>query len=140
MANDLNQCQFIGRLGKEVDSRFMPDGKAVANFSLAVGSQWKSKSGEKQEATEWVNCVAYDKLAEICSEYLKKGSQVFISGAMKTRKWEDKEKQTRYTTEIIVNNMQMLGGKREEGDAPARSAPAKQAKPAQDDDFDSIPF
>jgi len=125
MSNDLNRCEFIGRLGKDVETRYMTDGKAVANFSIAVGSSWKSKDGEKQESTEWINLVAYDKLAEICSKYLTKGSQVFVSGKMKTRKWQDKEGKDRYTTEIIFNEMQMLGGKGE-GSAAAQQAPAEQ--------------
>lgn len=147
MSNDLNQCQFIGRLGKEVDSRFMPDGKAVANFSIAVGSQWKNKQGDKQESTEWINCVAYDKLGEICGQYLTKGSQVFISGSMKTRKWE-KDGVTRYSTEIIVNNMQMIGGKRDDKqheDQHSADPMLNKVKPEQKQNFDnfdsdSIPF
>lgn len=111
MSNDINQCLFIGRLGKDPETRYMTDGKAVTNFSLAIGSQWKNKAGEKQESTEWVNCTTYGKLAEICGEYLKKGSQVFVSGKMKTSKWQDKEGKDRYTTEIVVNDMQMFGGK-----------------------------
>lgn len=110
MSNDLNLCNFIGRLGKDPETRYLADGKAVTNFSLAVGSQWKNKNGEKQESTEWVNCTAYEKLAEICGEYLKKGSQIFVSGKMKTRKWQDKEGKDRYTTEIVVGQMQMFGG------------------------------
>lgn len=151
MANDLNCCSFIGRLGKDVETRYMTDGKAVANFSIAVGSQWKSKSGEKQEATEWINLVAYDKLGEICGEYLAKGSQVYVSGKMKTRKWEDKEGATRYITEIIVDTMQMLGGKPGGGNevsdkpsapsgAPAASKPAPAKGGGWDDINSDIPF
>lgn len=146
MSNDLNQCQFIGRLGKDPETRYMPDGKAVTNFSIAVGSQWKSKDGEKQESTEWVNCTTYEKLAEICGEYLKKGSQVFIGGRMKTRKWQDKEGKDRYTTEIIVERMQMLGGKSDskpQAEKPDRqpSQAAPTTKAASFDNFDDdIPF
>jgi single-strand DNA-binding protein len=93
----------------------MPSGKAVTSFSIAVGSQWKSKDGEKQESTEWVNITAFDKLGEICAEWLKKGSQVFISGKMKTDKYE-KDGITRYSTKIIADNMQMLGGKSQGGE------------------------
>ena len=82
MSNDLNYCAFIGRLGKEVETRYMPSGEAVASFSIAVGSQWKNKEGEKQDSTEWVNITAFGKLAEICGKYLEKGSQVFISGRL----------------------------------------------------------
>jgi single-strand DNA-binding protein len=146
MSNDLNSCNFIGRLGADPEIRYMTDGKAVANLNLAVGSQWKSQSGEKQEATEWVKLTAYGKLAEICGEYLKKGSQIYASGSMKTRKWQDKEGKDRYTTEVIMSNMQMLGGKPATTDAqPAQTEPAKQSanKPAASssfDDFDDIPF
>ncbi len=140
MANDLNQCQFIGRLGKDPESRFMPNGKAVTSFSLAVGSQWKTKDGEKQESTEWVNCTAFDKLGEICGEYLKKGAQVFVSGKLKTDKY-DKDGVTHYSTKVIVNEMQMLGGKSE----GQESKPAQQSKPekqpaAGDEFLDDIPF
>lgn len=110
MANDLNQCNFIGRLGKDVDMRYMPNGDAVASFSLAVGSQWKDKSGNKQEATEWVNVSAFGKLGEICGQYLKKGTQVFVSGRMKTEKYQ-KDGVDRYSTKIIADRMQMLGSK-----------------------------
>jgi single-strand DNA-binding protein len=121
MSNDLNQCQFIGRLGSDPETRFMPNGKAVTSFSIAVGSQWKSKDGEKQESTEWVNITAFDKLGEICGEWLKKGSQVFISGKMKTDKFE-KDGVTKYSTKIIADYMQMLGGKREESGEAAPSS------------------
>lgn len=122
MSNDLNSCSFIGRLGKDPEVRFMTNGKAVASFSIAVGSQWKDKqTGEKQVSTEWVNITAFDKLGEICGEYLKKGSQVFISGRMKTEKYQDKETGAdRYSTKIIADNMQMLSGKRD--NEPAQDA------------------
>jgi len=139
MANDLNRCEFIGRLGKDVETRYMTDGKAVANFSIAVGSQWKSKAGEKRDATEWVNLVAYEKLAEICQTYLKKGSQIYVSGKMKTRKWE-KDGVTRYSTEIIVNELQMLGSK-SQGESEPKAAQSAQSGNGNHDDFDSdIPF
>lgn len=120
--SDLNSCNFIGRLGREVDVRYMTDGKAVASFSIAVGSQWKDKSGVKQESTEWVNISAFGKLAEICAEYLVKGSQIFVSGKMKTDKYKDKEGVERYSTKIIADNIQMLGGKSENTGAPQATA------------------
>lgn len=124
MSNDLNQCQFIGRLSADPEQRFMPNGKAVTSFSIAVGSQWKDKSGDKQESVEWVNITAFDKLGEICGQWLKKGSQVFISGKMKTDKYE-KDGVTKYSTKIIAQDMQMLGGKREEsGEAAPNTAPS----------------
>lgn len=146
MSNDLNQCQFIGRLGSDPESRYTTSGKAVASFSIAVGSQWKNKDGEKQEATEWVNITAFDKLGEICGEYLKKGSQVFISGRMKTEKYTDKNGVEKYATKIIADNMQMLGGKSDSSESKPEKAskpaqPAKVDKPDSFDAFDdSIPF
>ena len=143
MSNDLNQCNFIGHLGKPPETRYMTSGEAVTSFSVACGSQWKNKDGEKQESTEWVNCTAFGKLAEICAEYLKKGSQVYVSGRMKTDKYQDKEGNDRYSTKIIIDRMQMLGGKAE-GSAPVEKPtrqPPAQAAAKPDDDFDSdIPF
>jgi single-strand DNA-binding protein len=107
--SDLNLCQFIGRLGRDPEVRYLPNGDAVCNFSIAVGQQWKDKSGDKKEQTEWVRCNAFAKLAEICGQYLKKGKQVYVSGQMNTRKWTDKDGVEKYTTEIRVNQMQMLG-------------------------------
>lgn len=118
MSNDLNQCAFIGRLGKDPEQRFMGNGDAVCNFTIAVG--WK---GKDKEGTEWVPCVVYGKLAEICAKYLTKGSQVYVSGKFKTRKWQDKQGVDRYTTEINVDNMQMLGGNGgQSNQAPKQSA------------------
>jgi len=113
MANDLNQCNFIGRLGRDPEVKYSADGSAIAGFSIAVGSTWKSKSGEKQESTEWVNVSAFGKLAEICGNYLTKGSQVYISGRMKTEKYTGRDGTEKYSTKIIADNMQMLGGKLE---------------------------
>jgi len=149
MANDLNQCQFIGRLGSDPEVRYTNQSKAVASFSIAVGSQWKDKQGEKQESTEWVNITAFDKLGEICGEYLKKGSQVFIGGRMKTEKYTDKNGVEKYSTKIIAENMQMLGGKRDDSTTEAGSTmsgaaqnPARQAtdttKPAAKGNFDNF--
>ena len=139
MSNDLNQCQFIGRLGKDCEVRYASSGDAIASFSLAVGSQWKDKSGNKQESTEWVNVTAFGKLGEICSEYLKKGSQVFISGRMKTDKYTDKQGVEKYSTKIIADKMQILGSKAESH----QDHPAQQDK-KQSDDFtgldSDIPF
>jgi len=143
MANDLNRCEFIGRLGKDPETRHSPDGTAVCNFSLAVG--WKTK---EKEGVEWVRIVAFGKLAEICSDYLAKGKQVYVSGRMTTRKWADKDTgQDRYSTEIVADQMQMLGGKGDEVDRapsqrPAPQQPQRQA-PAQSggyDDADPPPF
>lgn len=130
MANDLNRSEFIGRLGKEPELRYAPSGDAVCNFTIAVG--WKSK---EKEGAEWVRCTAFGKLADVCGKYLKKGSQVYISGRFTTRKWKNKEGVDQYFTEINVDQMQMLGGK-SESDAPPV---VRQA--AEIDDIDSdLPF
>jgi len=142
MAGDLNQCNFIGRLGKDVDTRYMPNGDAVASFSIAVGSQWKDKNGEKKESTEWVNCSAFGKLAEIISTYLKKGSQVFVSGHLKTDKYTDKQGVERYTTKVVVDQMQMLGGKPsgEQQEKKFEGGAASAPKSDFSDMDDDIPF
>lgn len=104
--NDLNHCQFIGRLGKDVELRFSGQNDAVATFSLACG--WKTKT---KEGTEWINVTVFGKLAEICAEYLKKGSQVYVSGRMRSEKYTTKEGIEKTGTKIIADTMQMLGGK-----------------------------
>lgn len=127
MSNDLNDCKFIGRLGQDPEIKHMPNGNAVANFSIAVGESWKGQDGQKQERTEWVNCSAFGKLAEIIGEYLKKGKQVFISGKMKTDKYQAQDGTDRYSTKIVVRDMQMLGG-RDDGQQPQQP---QQAQPQQ---------
>ena len=135
--SDLNQCQFIGRLGKDPETRYLANGDAVTNFSLAVG--WKTK---EKEGVEWVRCTAFGKLADIAGQYLVKGKQCYVSGRMTTRKWQDKDGQDRYTTEIMVDRLQLLGSKDD--------APRQQEKPAEkprseqratfDEMDDDIPF
>ena len=133
MANDLNRCEFIGRLGADPEVRHFPDGGQLCNIRIAVGSKWKNKStGEAQERTEWVPVTFRGKLAEIAAQYLRKGSQVYVAGEFRTRKWQDNSGQDRYSTEIIVDgfggSLQMLGGKGQ-GSA-ARAAPGSaQAAP-----------
>jgi single-strand DNA-binding protein len=106
MARGVNKVILIGNLGKDPQQRAMPSGKAVVNFSIATTEQWRDKqTGENKEATEWHNIVMFDRLAEIAAEYLRKGSQVYIEGKIRTRKWQDKEGNDRYTTEIIANEM-----------------------------------
>lgn len=144
MANDLNLCQFIGRLGKDPEIRYTNDGKAIASFSIAVGETWTNKqTGDKNEHTEWINVTAFGKLAEIISEYLKKGSQVYLSGKWKTEKWQDRESgQDRYSTKLIANQMQMLGGNQGQsngGSQPSQQAAPPAQQPAGDLD-DDIPF
>lgn len=111
MSSDLNLCSFIGRLGKPPETRYAANGDPVCSFSIAVGSQWKNKSGEKQESVEWVNITAFGKLAEICSTYLTKGSKIYISGRIKTEKYQAKDGTDRYSTKIIAEQMQMLDSK-----------------------------
>ena len=112
MARGINKVILVGNLGADPDTRYMPSGKAVTNIRIATSESWKDKqTGDMQERTEWHGIVLYDKLGEIAAEYLKKGSQVYIEGSLRTRKWQDKEGKDRYTTEIIAQNMQMLGGR-----------------------------
>ncbi|MFA7349113.1 MAG: single-stranded DNA-binding protein [Methylotenera sp.] len=106
----VNKVILVGNLGRDPEVRFMPNGEAVCNFSIATTDSWKDKAGAKQERTEWHNIVMYRKLAEIAGEYLKKGRPVYVEGRLQTRKWE-KDGVTRYTTEIIADQMQMLGGR-----------------------------
>lgn len=158
MARGINKVILVGNLGKDPEVRYMPSGAAVANVTIATSEQWKDKqTGQAQERTEWHSVVFYNKLAEIVGEYLRKGSQVYVEGSLRTRKWQDKNGQDRYTTEIIASEMQMLGGRGGGGGSSAnfdesRSAPA--AAPSQGkgqgnapapsrsfDDFDDdIPF
>lgn len=154
MANDLNQCNFIGRLGRDLETRTFPSGDQIANGTLAVGSKWKSKEGELKESTEWVRLVFHGKSAEIAAQYLRKGSQIFVTGEMRTREWEQ-DGVKRYATEIRVSNFQMLGSKQSndsdggESRAPAPPASRQQQRapapaPRQGGDWDeeesNIPF
>lgn len=151
----VNKAILVGNLGKDPEVRYMPGGEAVANITLATTDTWKDKSGTKQEKTEWHRVSFFGRQAEVVGEYLKKGSQVYIEGRIQTRKWQDKDGQDRYTTEIVADRMQMLGGKssgagsfevvEENQPAPSRSsAPAPAARPAAKGSFDNfdddIPF
>lgn len=110
----INKAIIVGRLGKDPEMRYMPDGTAVASFSVATSEDWKDKAtGEKKERTEWHRIVAFRKLGEICGEYLSKGKQVYIEGRIQTRAWDDKDGNKRYTTEIVASDMQMLSPKDE---------------------------
>jgi single-strand DNA-binding protein len=112
MARGINKVILVGNLGADPETRYMPSGKAVTNIRIATSEGWKDKqTGDQQERTEWHAIVLYDKLGEISAEYLRKGSQVYIEGSLRTRKWQDKEGKDRYTTEIIAREMQMLGGR-----------------------------
>ena len=115
MAKGLNKVQIIGYLGGDPDVRYTASGSAVANFSIAVSRTWKDKSGQQNEETEWFRIVAWEKLGEICNEYLAKGSRVYIEGRLATRKWTDKEGNDRYTTEVVASDMIMLDSRGERG-------------------------
>jgi single-strand DNA-binding protein len=152
----VNKVIIIGNLGRDPEVRYTPSGAAVCNVSVATTRNWKNReSGEKQEETEWHRVVFYDRLAEIAGEYLKKGRPVYVEGRLKTRKWQDKEGKDNYTTEIIADQMQLLGSREGMGSGggddhgESRSAPAPRApasKPAAksatgfDDMDDDIPF
>ena len=149
----VNKWIGIGNLGKDVEMRYTASGDAIASFSVACSESWKDKAtGDKKELTEWVRCSVFGKLAEICGQYLKKGSQVYLEGSIRTRKWTDKEGVERYTTEIRVDEMKMLGSRQEGGQrqqggeyqpAPQRGSQGAQQnkpKPAFDDLGDDIPF
>jgi single-strand DNA-binding protein len=107
----VNKVILVGNLGRDPEVRYMPEGGAITNISIATTDTWKDKNGEKQERTEWHRVVFFGKLAEIAGEYLKKGSQVYVEGALRTRKWQDKDGQDKYTTEIVADRMQMLGSR-----------------------------
>ena len=112
MARGINKVILVGNLGQDPQSRAMPSGKAVVNLRIATTDQWRDKqTGENKENTEWHTVVMFDRLAEIAAEYLRKGSQVYIEGRLRTRKWQDKEGNDRYSTEVVANDMQMLGGR-----------------------------
>ena len=153
----VNKVILVGNLGRDPETRYNPDGAGITNVSLATTSQWKDKNtGEKREETEWHRVAFFGRLAEIAGEYLKKGSQVYIEGRLRTRKWQDKDGQDRYTTEIVADVMQMLGSRQgagaqpdEESRAPRAAAKPATAKPAKEpaggagavaDMDDDIPF
>lgn len=136
----VNKVMLIGRLGGDPEIRYTTGGTAIANFTLATSENWKDKEGNKQEKTEWHKIVAFRRLAEICGEYLNKGKQIYIEGRIQTRAWEDKDGNKRYTTEIVANQMQMLGSAK---DSPPSSAPSQSSAPPKEDDLPSdedIPF
>lgn len=169
MARGINKVILVGNLGNDPEVRYSSNGAAIANLSIATSESWKDKnSGEQQERTEWHRVVLFNRLGEIAGEYLRKGSQVYIEGKLQTRKWQDKDGQDRYTTEIVANELQMLGGRSggdmassgqagyqpqssgynsgPSGNAPQQSAPSRgpannapQSAPMNDFD-DDIPF
>ncbi|MYF71233.1 MAG: single-stranded DNA-binding protein [Proteobacteria bacterium] len=149
MARGINKVILVGDLGADPETRYMPSGGAVTNISLATTRSWRDReSGEQQERTEWHRVVFFSRLAEIAGEYLRKGRQVYIEGELRTRKWQDRDGNDRYTTEIVANEMQMLGG-RSDMDAPGRMpargvaeqpASAAPSSTRTDDLDDDIPF
>ena len=151
----VNKVILIGNLGRDPEVRYTPNGDSITNINIATTDTWKDKAtGDKKEATEWHRVVFFGRLAEIAGQYLKKGRQVYVEGALRTRKWQDKEGQERYTTEIVANEMKMLGSREGMSDAPPRESgggggagaanrPAPAAQPAAGNfnDFeDDIPF
>lgn len=137
--SSLNKVMLIGHLGKDPEIRHTSGGTSVANFSLATNEKWKDKEGVQQERTEWHNIVAWDKLADIMGKYLFKGSQVYLEGRIQTRKWQDRDNNDRYTTEIVCANMVMLGGKRDEA-KPQNNEPRNCGDSSPDITDDEIPF
>lgn len=150
----VNKVILIGNLGKDPEAKYLASGDAVTNITIATTETWKDKSGEKQERVEWHRVTFYRKLAEIAGQYLKKGNSVYVEGRLQTRKWTDKSGVERYTTEIIADEMKMLGGKSGSTGSqpipenePAQHEPSKQAKnaanaktPSFDEEDDMIPF
>ncbi len=150
MARGINKVILVGNLGADPETRYMPSGGAVTNLSIATSESWKDKqSGEQKERTEWHKVAMFNRLAEIAAEYLRKGSQVYIEGKLRTRKWQDRDGNDRYTTEIIADEMQMLsgrgggmGGGMGGGGAGRDPGPGSEPprQPAPDDFDDDIPF
>jgi single-strand DNA-binding protein len=152
MARGVNKVILVGNLGKDPEVRYSPNGSAMANVTIATTESWKDRqTGEKQEKTEWHRVVFFSRLAEIVGEYLKKGSQVYIEGRLQTRKWQGQDGQDRYTTEIVANDMQMLGSRsagsgtsdwndqQNTANAIPGQAPSSSTPPADDFD-DDVPF
>lgn len=148
MARGINKVILVGNLGGDPETRYMPSGSAVTNITVATNESWKDKqTGEQKDRTEWHKVAMFNRLAEVAAEYLRKGSQVYIEGKLRTRKWQDKSGQDRWTTEIIADEMQMLGGRGGGGggSAPMSSGqdsdpPSAAPQPGPDDFDDDIPF
>ncbi len=148
MARGINKVILVGNLGGDPETRYMPSGSAVTNFTVATNESWKDKqTGEQKERTEWHRVVMFDRLAEIAAEYLRKGSQVYIEGKLQTRKWQGQDGQDRYTTEIRANEMQMLGGRGGGGGGGSFGGGGQKSgggnappQPGPDDFDDDIPF
>ena len=140
----LNKVQIIGNLGRDPEMRFTQDGTPVTNFSVAVSESWQGRDGEQRERTEWFRVVAWRRLAEISNEYLRTGRKVYVEGRLETQKWQDKEGNDRYTTEVIARELLMLGG-RDDVDPPSdtRHEPVAESSGSNDNDeitADDLPF
>ncbi len=154
MAGGVNRVMLLGNLGKDPEMRFTPSGSAVCNFTIATNESWTDKNGQKQDRTEWHRIVVWGKLGELCGEYLKKGRQCFVEGKLQTREWTDKENKKNYTTEIVAQNVQFIGGQgagagggnAPRSDGAPRKGPEEFSTPPQMDDMggpppnDDIPF
>ena len=139
MARGINKVILVGNCGQDPETRFSASGAAITNISIATSETWKDKqTGQQQERTEWHRVVFFNRLAEIAGEYLRKGSKVYVEGQLRTRKWQDKEGQERYTTEIVADTMKMLGSREEAKEAP--KAPAETPPANFDDMADDVPF
>jgi single-strand DNA-binding protein len=125
----VNKVILVGNLGNDPEVRYMPNGNAVANLSLATSESWKDQQGQMQERTEWHRLTMYRRLAEVAGEYLKKGSQIYVEGKLQTRKWQDQQGNDKYTTEIIVDQMQMLGGRNDGGNSGNAGGGYQQQRP-----------
>ena len=147
MAGSVNKVILIGNLGKDPEVRYLEGGTAVATFSIATSETYKNRNGELTTTTDWHNVVVWRKLAEITEKYLKKGNKVYVEGKLKTRSWQDQDGNTRYTTEVVADNLTMLGGRKEEssGHAESKQAEANSAKEQNpmsvaDNEEDDLPF
>jgi len=137
----VNKVILIGRLGADPEVRYTGGGTAVTNFRMATSRNYTNKQGEKVDETEWHRCVAFGRTAEVCGEYLHKGSQIYVEGRLRTRDWEDKDGNKRYTTEILIDRMQMLGGRGERDQAAAAASPEDPFNKLPDDvPDDDVPF
>ena len=151
MARGINKVIIVGNLGGDPETRYMPSGSAVTNLTVATNESWKDKAtGEQKDRTEWHKVAMFNRLAEVAAEYLRKGSQVYIEGKLRTRKWQDKSGQDRWTTEIVADEMQMLGGRGGSGGGGSAPMPSSSEssggpsgappQPGPDDFDDDIPF
>ena len=136
----VNKIILVGNLGRDPEMRYLPSGEAVANLAIATTDKYKNKAGEMVEATEWHRVSFFGRLGEVCGEYLKKGSQVYVEGSIRTRKYTDKDGAEKYATEIRGDRMQMLGGKQSEGGKPEGGKRSSQADSGEFEDSDLIPF